>query len=172
LTRALVLVAGGIALLSVGARRLWMEVQVTRKYPVAMDRVFHVTVKDVDGSKQVAVTVEPRDGKMMSPFLAARLSIANAQTTVATVPVEERRDGGKVTYWFRLAPAFVSHTRFELDESAFAEVEVPADGKRAAPLSPWPSKEVEGSAGKRRYQQWMGGTKFWFWVRDFASARP
>jgi hypothetical protein len=75
---------------------------------------FAFTSQDRDGLVQFGVTVTPKKDRL-SPGLLARLHLMDAKTKVATIPLEETREGSKVTYWFQIAPAFLAKSRFEFD---------------------------------------------------------
>src|SRR5579859_970645 len=60
---------------------------------------FQITSEDRDNMKRFNVTVTAKKDHL-SPGLLARLKISDGKTDYALVPVEETRDGDKVTYWF------------------------------------------------------------------------
>lgn len=136
------------------AYALWSEVQLTPKNLSNDNLTFTIKTKDVEKLTRFEVTVTPKAGKKLSPFLAARLSIANADTFVGTVPVEEKRaEDGSVRYWFRVSPKFLSNSRFDFDVGNYVE----GKGKRPHP----------------KVEQIMGGSSYWFFLRDFtAPAKP
>ncbi|MCW3098988.1 MAG: hypothetical protein JWL77_4606 [Chthonomonadaceae bacterium] len=111
---------------------------------------FQVTNEDRDGMKQFGVTVTAKKEKL-SPGLLARLHLSDGKTDFAMVPVEETREGDKVTYWFRVAPNLMGKTRFEFDVLNGAD--------------------VKDSNGKTRFVALPGTIEYWFYVGDFVPQR-
>jgi hypothetical protein len=136
------------------AYALWSEVQLTPKNLAFDNLTFTIKTKEVEKLTGFEVTVTPKAGKKLSPLLAARLSIASADTFVGTVPVEEKRaEDGSGRYWFRVSPKFLSHSRFDFDAGNYVE--------------------VKGKPPHPKFEQVMGGSSYWFFLRDFAApAKP
>ena len=96
------------------------------------------------------MTVTPKKDTL-SPGLLARLHLRNAKTNLATIPLEETREAGKVTYWFRIAPAFLANSRFGF-----------------AILS---GKEETLSNGKTRFIAVPGTIEYQFNIRDYVAKK-
>lgn len=143
--------AAALALATLAAGRayaVWTEVQLTPGHMVADHAAVSVHVKDVENWKQFDVTVEPVKGKKLSQFTSAKLFIATADATAASVPVESRREGDRVTFWFRVAPRFLSNSRLDIAEQGY--------------------EEVRDADGHVHTEMTLGGSACWFWLRDLA----
>ena len=138
------------------ASALWIETQLTPKSLQYQRLTFEVKTKEVGNLRQVEVTFAPRSGKL-PPFTRGQLALIVADTYVGDVPLEETRASGTVTYWFRLSPASLAQTKFEFSEQNFVDSsEVKSSGKpqpRAKPME----------------EQIMGGSTYWFYLRDFVE---
>ena len=120
---------------------------------------FDITSKDRDGMKQFGVTITPKQGKL-SPGLLARLRLFDGENAalatvplaaLATVPLEETRDGGKVTYWFQVAPRLLAKSRFEFAVLSGVQEKLPD--------------------GKTRFVAEPGTLEYYFNLRDFIAAK-
>ena len=111
---------------------------------------FDITSKDRDGLKQIGFTIAPKKGEL-SPGLSARLHLSDGKTELGVVPVEETRAGGKVTYWFQIAPNLLAKSRFEFDVFS-GKVEKLPDGKT-------------------RFLAEPGTLEYWFRLRDFVPLK-
>ncbi len=110
---------------------------------------FVFTNEDRDGLIAVGVTVTPKKGSL-SPGLLARLHLIET-TKLATIPLEETREEGKVTYWFQIAPAFVAKSRFEFDILSGKEERLPN--------------------GKTRFVAEPGTLEYQFNIRDYIATK-
>jgi hypothetical protein len=111
---------------------------------------FVFTNEDRDGLIQVGVTVTPKTGSL-SPGLPARLHLIKGKTELATIPLEETRENGKVTYWFRITPAFVAESRFDFNIQSGNEETLPN--------------------GKTRFVAKPGTLEYWFNLHDFVAVK-
>ena len=111
---------------------------------------FVFTSKDRDGKQQVGVTVTPKKGSL-SPGLLARLHLFDDKTEIATVPLEETREGDKVTYWFQVAPSLLGKSRFEFDILSGKEETLPN--------------------GKTRFIAVPGTLEYDFNIRDYVATK-
>jgi hypothetical protein len=135
---------------------LWVEHQLTSKNAIS-DRIsFTVKTKDVEDLKQFEIAVEAKKRKI-SPVLTARLHLVDGQTQIASVPVEETRANGKVTYWFRIAPRLLAHSRFEFGEHGYGRYE---DEQGNSITDEW---------GRPKYIGVPGGSGYWFYLHDFSD---
>ena len=135
----------------------WVEHQLTPRNAVGDWISFAVKTKDVEGLKQFDVTVEMKKRKI-SPVLTARVDVFDGKTRIASVPVDGVRKDGKVTYWFRIAPRLITHSKFEFGEHGHAL-----------------EKDVQGGPvtdewGRVKYIGVPGGSGYWFYLGDFADA--
>ncbi len=131
------------------AHAVWVETQLTPQSTTTQHLSFSIKTKDADALKQFEVTVKPKADWKLSPVLTARLHIVDGETNIAVVPVEEKREGGKMTYWFRIAPKFLANSKFQFGEHGYGEV-----------------KDAQGNT---QYVGLPGGTGYWFYLRDFAN---
>jgi hypothetical protein len=132
------------------ASALTVQIQLDPANITLQKFAFQVTNEDRDGMKQFGVTVTAKKEKL-SPGLLARLHLSDGKTDFAMVPVEETREGDKVTYWFRVAPNLMSKTRFEFDVLN--------------------GKEDKDANGKPRFIAIPGTIEYWFYVGDFVPQR-
>ncbi len=132
------------------ASALTVQIQLTPGNTAMQKYAFQVTNEEHEGMKQFGVTVTAKKEKL-SPGLLARLNLSDGQTNIAIVPVEETREGDKVTYWFRIAPNLLAKSRFEFDVLS--------------------GNEVKGSDGKTRFVAEPGTIEYWFYVGDFGPAK-
>ncbi|MCW3055822.1 MAG: hypothetical protein JWN14_4992 [Chthonomonadales bacterium] len=132
------------------ASALTVQIQLTPSNKTEQKFAFQVTNEDRDGMKQFGVTVTAKKEKL-SPGLLARLHLSDGKTDIAMVPVEETREGDKVTYWFRVAPNLMSKTRFEFDLLN--------------------GKETKEADGKKHFIAFPGTIEYWFYVGDFATQK-
>ena len=132
------------------ASALTVQIQLVLDNVKFQNYAFQITSEDRDHMKQFGVTITPKKGKL-SPGLLARLHLSDGKTDYALVPVEETREGDKVTYWFRIAPNLIARTRFEFDVLN--------------------GTEVKDQNGKMRFIAVPGTLEYWFYAGDFASAK-
>lgn len=132
------------------ASALTVEIQLVPANIAQQKFAFQVTNEDRDGMKQFGVTVTARKEKL-SPGLLARLHVTDGKTDFAMVPVEETREGDKVTCWFRVAPNLMRKSRFEFDVLNGAD--------------------VKDSNGKTRFIALPGTIEYWFYVGDFVTPK-
>jgi hypothetical protein len=130
------------------ASALTVEIQLNPANSKQQKFAFQITSADRDGMQQFGVTVTAKTEKL-SPGLLARLHLSDGKSDFAMVPVEETREGAKVTYWFRVAPNLVAKTRFEFDVLNGAMVK---DG-----------------SGKMRFVALPGSLDYWFYLGDFMT---
>ena len=83
--------------------------------------------------------------------LLARLHLFDDKTEIATVPLEETREGGKVTYWFQFASGLLAKSRFEFDILSGKEEALPN--------------------GKTRFIAEPGTLEYDFNLRDFVKVK-
>lgn len=136
---------------------IWVETQLTPQTADGRRLLFTVKTKDVDDLKQFEVSIKPKTGKL-SPVLTARLHLVDSQMKIASVPVEETRADGKVTYWFRIAPRLLANSKFEFGEHGYGRCE---DERGKVIIDEW---------GRPRYVGVPGGSGYWFYLRDFAES--
>lgn len=111
---------------------------------------FVFTSAERDGLIQLGVTVSPKKGSL-SPGLLARVHLIKETTEVATIPLEETREGSKVTYWFRIAPAFVAKSRFDFHILSGKEERMPN--------------------GATRFIAIPGTLQYQFYIRDYVPSK-
>lgn len=137
---------------------VWVEHQLTPRNAVSDWISFKVKTRDVEDLKQFEVAVETKE-RSISPVLTARLHLFDGKTRLASVPLEETRTDGKVTYWFRIAPKLVANSRFEFGEHGHARRE----DKQGNPITDqWERPQYIGTPG---------GSGYWFYLRDFADSK-
>lgn len=129
---------------------LTVQIQLTPSNRTEQKFAFQVTNEDRDSMKQFGVTVTAKKEKL-SPGLLGRLHLSDGKTDIAMVPVQETREGDKVTYWFRVAPNLMSKSRFEFDVLS--------------------GKETKDADGKTRFIAIPGTIEYWFYVGDFATQK-
>lgn len=116
----------------------------------ALPYAFVFTCKDRDGKQQVGITVTPKKGNL-SPGLLARLHLFDDKTEIAIVPLEETREGNKVTYWFQVAPSLLAKSRFEFDILSGKEETLPN--------------------GKTRFIAIPGTLTYYFNIHDYVATK-
>jgi hypothetical protein len=139
----MILLAGHVSALTV-------EIHLNRENVRDQKYSFQVTSVDRANVMEFAVTVTPKKEKL-SAGLLARLYLSDGKTDLATVPVEEKRDGDKVAYWFRVAPDLLSKTRFE--------------------FSVLSGNEEKDANWKTRFVAKPGTLEYWFYVGDFLAPK-
>lgn len=149
-----VLAAALLAAAAQKAHALWLEVHLTPKNLSFQEHTFTVTAADRDSQKQFQVTVAPK-AKPISPFVLVQIDVNTSDHHFATVPVEVKREAGKLTCWFRLAPESLANSRFEIHES-FYTVARDAQGN--------PQRDAQGNP---KTEIMMGGTYYWFHPAEF-----
>ena len=132
------------------AYALTVQIQLTPANTAMQKYAFQVTNEEREGMKQFGVTVTAKKEKL-SPGLLARLHLSDGQTEIAMVPVEETREGDKVTYWFRVTPSLLAKSKFEFDVLS--------------------GKEEKDANGKTRVIAVPGTIEYWFYVGDFVAAK-
>ena len=134
-------------------------IQLTKDFTTE-DRSFKVETQDVDGLKQLKVTYtfDKTAGKY-PPWFGARLDMIMAGKLVASVPVEVFRSRGKVTWSFRVSPESLADSKFEFDQGGSGVVTDPQGN---------PSRDESGDV---EFLPDFGGTKYWFYLRDFAGPK-
>lgn len=132
------------------AAALTVQIQLVPANVTMQKFAFQVTTEERDGMKQFAVSVTAKKEKL-SPGLLARLHLSDGKTDFALVPVEETREGDKVTYWFHVAPNLVGKTRFEFDVLS--------------------GKEEKEPNGKTRFIAIPGTLEYWFYLGDFNKTK-
>jgi hypothetical protein len=157
--RVLFLAAVVCALGAPAARALTVTVPVTPKSLKQDRRTFTVRTKEVGPLTEFTVTIEASQGQL-SPFLFPDLHLNTKELTLGYVRVEGKREGDKVTYWFRVAPQAVAHSTFELGEQNYGPV-------RDAKGTP-----IRDAAGKPRYEMFIGGIDYELKLADFVNAGP
>jgi hypothetical protein len=157
--RKLTLIAAA-AMLAATASAAWPLTVDTQLSPNALSangRSFTIATKDVGEFTQYDVTMTvDREGRALSPFVRGDLSLNAAGEHVALVRLEPQREDGKIHFWFRVSPAAIAGSRFEIGEQAY-EVQRRPDG---TPL--------KDERGQPRYEQIIGGWQYGFLLRDFA----
>jgi len=148
----------GLALAASRAHAVWLEVQLTPRNTDQWNQSFAVSARDIEGMIELRVTVEPKQGKEISPFTSGQLMVIEDNRHVASVPVAVSRDGKKVTFRFRLAPAAAARSRFDIHEQGWEPARNP-DGT--------PQRDEHGVP---MMEMTLGGQAYWFWVRDFAGS--
>jgi hypothetical protein len=136
---------------------IWVEIQLTPQSADGQRLLFTVKTKDVDDLKRFEVAIKPKTGKL-SPVLTARLHLVDGQIKIASVPVEETRADGKVTYWFLVAPSLLANSKFEFGEHGYGRCEDEH------------GKVITDDWGRPRYVGVPGGSGYWFYLRDFAES--
>ena len=111
---------------------------------------FDIASRDRDGIQQFNITITQKKGEL-SPGLSARLHLSDGKTEIAAVPLEETREGGKVTYWFQVAPGLLAKSRFEFDVFSGIVEKLPN--------------------GKTRFIAEPGTLEYWFNLRDFPATK-
>jgi hypothetical protein len=150
--------AAALVAMATAAWSLTVEFRLTPKDLSAWQRSFTITTKDVGEFKQFDVTVTPDPkGKVLSPFVRGDLTLSTPNEKVALVRLEPKREGGKVSFWFRVSPQAIAGSRFEIGEQAYGVHQNP-----------------DGSAdrdehGQPKFEQYIGGSEYWFLLRDFAG---
>ncbi len=98
----------------------------------ALPYTFAFTSEDRDGLKHIGVTIAlKKDSRRPEPAwaryhrLSARLHLFDDKMEIAAVPLEEAEEGGKVTYWFHIAPGLLAKSRFEFDVFSGKEERLP-----------------------------------------------
>jgi hypothetical protein len=135
---------------------VWVEHQLTAKTAISDWISFTVKTKDVEGLKQFEIAVEAKE-RNISPVLTARLHLVDGKRQIASVPVEEIHDDGKVTYWFRIAPKLLANSKFEFGEHGYSRCE---DEQGRLITDEWERPKYIGVPG---------GSGYWFYLRDFAD---
>jgi hypothetical protein len=137
---------------------LTVEFRLTPKDLTAENRSFTVTTKDVGEFKEFDVTVTPDPkGRVLSPFVRGDLSLSTPSEHMALVRLEPKREGGKVSFWFRVSPKAIEGSRFEIGEQAYGTYQN-ADGT-----------PVRDENGQPKVEQFIGGSSYWFLLHDFAG---
>lgn len=105
---------------------------VTPDYIETLPYTFAFTSQDRDGLKQIGVTIAvKKDSRRLEPQwsrqhrLSARLHLFNDKMEIAAMPLEETEEGGKVTYWFHIAPGLLAKSRFKFDVFSGKEETLP-----------------------------------------------
>lgn len=135
---------------------VWVEEQLTPKTAISDWISFTVKTKDVEGLTQFEVAVESKK-RNISPVLTARLHLVDGKKQIASVPVEEIRADGRVTYWFRVAPTLFADSKFEFGEHGYTRSQ---DMRGNPATDEW---------GRPKYHGVPGGSGYWFYLRDFAD---
>jgi hypothetical protein len=141
------------------ARALTVTVPVTPKSLKQDRRSFTVRTKEVGPLTEFTITIEARQGQL-SPFLFPDLHLNTKELTLGYLRVEGKREGEKVTYWFRVSPQAVAHSTFELGEQNYG------------PMSDRNGNPLRDAAGRPRYEMFIGGIDYEFKLGDFVNARP
>ena len=150
--------AAALVAMATAAWPLTVEFRLTPKDLSVEQRTFTVTTKDVGEFTEFDVTVTPDPkGRVLSPFVRGDLSLSTLNEKVALVRLEPKREGGKVSFWFRVSPQAIEGSRFEIGEQAYG-VYRHADG------SP-----VRDEHGQPKFEQFIGGSEYRFLLRDFAG---
>lgn len=144
------LIAVLLALSLVDGSALTVEIQLAPANTGSQKFAFQILCTDRDGMKEFKVTARGKK-ELLSPGLLARLYLSDGKTDYATVPVEETRDGDRVTYWFRVAPELLAKTRFEFSVLSGKEEKLPN--------------------GRTHFIAVPGTISYWFYVGDFAGGR-
>jgi hypothetical protein len=106
------------------AYALWVQYDLSPKTLTFNGRTFFIESKtrSEDGLQQFEVVITPTAGAQrprISPFTTGYLTLSGEAGRVAHVPIEGKSEGSKVRYWFRVAPASVPYSRFEIHESNY-----------------------------------------------------
>lgn len=133
----------------VKASAVMVEIQLNPGNIKQQKVAFQITGEERDSMAQVGVTVTSKTEKL-SPGLFARLRLSDGKTEFAMVPLEEKREGDKVTYWFHVAPNLLAKSRFEFE--LLNSVKVKESGKTRTVVMP-------------------GGINYWFYVGDFVTPK-
>jgi len=140
------------------AYAIWTQQQITPKSLDYLERSWTFKAKAVEGLKQVEITVAPKAGKKaLSPFTSGHLSILDGDRYVGEIPVEVRRESGRVSFWFRLSPEALAKSKFEVREQAYG---VYSDAQ---------GNPVKDTDGKPKVEQMLGGQAYWLYLRDFVE---
>jgi hypothetical protein len=132
------------------ASALTVQIQLTADNIKQQKVAFQITNQYREGLRQVIVTVSPK-AEALSPGLLARLTVSDGTTTYAMVPVEEKREGANVTYWFRVAPNLLGKSKFEFDVLS--------------------GKEEKDADGKTHFVAIPGTIEYWFYVGEFVTPK-
>jgi hypothetical protein len=116
-----------------------------------------VKTRDVEQFKEFEIILAPKT-QAVSPFLSAQLNLITQDVWVASVPVSEKREQGRVTYIFRVAPAALAQSAFEIHASNYAP---------ATHRSPFRTALL----GKRQVEQVMGGTIYQMRLKTFTQSQ-
>lgn len=139
------------------AYALWMEMHVTRN-GVYGERQFTIMTKTAEPFQNYEVVMEPTK-RAISPFLSAQLDLIANDTWIASVPVSETRENGKVIYRFRAAPSALAQSYLEISEGLY----VPFNGGQA--------HFRLGKIGDKQVEQIMGGVMYRINLKDFARLK-
>lgn len=106
------------------AYALWVQYELSPKTLAFEGRSFFIESKtrSEDGLQQFEVVVAPTVGARrprISPFTTGYLTLSSEAGRIAQVPIEGKVEGTKVRYWFRVAPASVPYSHFEIHESNY-----------------------------------------------------
>jgi hypothetical protein len=142
-------------LMAKAAYALWVEYQLTPKALAFDGRTFTIQSKarPEDGLLQFEVVVTPTADarrKHVSQFTTGYLTLTGEAGRIAHVPIEGKREGEKVRYWFRVSTESVPYSRFEISESNDTSIR---------------------GAKEERVEILMGGVSYWFRLRDFTSSK-
>jgi hypothetical protein len=146
-----------VALTAREASAVWVQSRLTPHGLNDGERAFTVKQEMREGLKQFSVTVTPK-GKPLSPFANGQLQVIQGDRTVAIMPVTGTWKKGSVSFWFRVSPEALAHSRFDYAEQAYVKAER-GEGE------PAPDPERTG-----RYEMTLGGQAWYFFLSDFAEA--
>ena len=131
---------------------------VTPEYSKTLPYTFAFTSVDRDGLKHIGVTIAlKKDSRRPEPLwsryhrLSALLHLFDDKMELAALPLEETEEGGKVTYWFHIAPGLLAKSRFEFAIHSGNEETLPN--------------------GKTRFIGKPGTLEYHFNLRDFVALK-
>jgi hypothetical protein len=99
----------------------------------ALPYKFVFTSNNSGGLIRAGITVAPGE-KSLPPYFGASLHLMDDKTELATIALAETREDGTMTYGFKIAPALLAKSRFELDIYSFKEEKLPNGKTRFIPI--------------------------------------
>ena len=131
---------------------------VTPDYIETLPYKFAFTSEDRDGLKHIGVTIAlKKDSRRPEPLwkryhrLSLLLHLFDDKMEIAAMPLEETEEGGKVMYWFHIAPSLLAKSRLEFDVHSGKEETLPN--------------------GKTRFIGEPGTLEYNFNLRDFVALK-
>jgi len=141
------LVVALLATAGMKAHAIYQETQLTPKVLDDAWASYTIQTRVVNAVTEFEVSVRALPGRKLSPARRALLELADGHSIIASIPVEEKLSGTKLTFWFRVAAKLVADGKFSFGQNSYAKSK---DGT------------VVGLPG---------GSGAYFYLRDFASRR-